>query len=75
MITQEPFRFLFLIAFLNLVCFAIEIGSILAIEERDYKFVTLSNQRVRNKMVCQCVVKCLSNLFLFHQIMDVKLLA
>lgn len=75
MITREPFRFLFLIAFLNLVCFAIEIGSILVIEEQGYKFVTLSNQRVRNKMVFQCVAKKLSNLFLCRQIMDVKLLA
>lgn len=75
MITQEPFRFLFLIAFLNLVCFAIEIGSIIVIEGQGYKFVTLSNQRVRNKMVYQCVAKKLSNLFLYRQIRDVKLLA
>ena len=72
MITLESFRYLFIIAFLNLICFVIEIDSITVIEEQVYKFVTLSNQRVRNKMAYQCVFKRLDNLFLCRQIMDVK---
>ena len=63
MITLVPFHYLSLIAFLNLIFFAIRIGSITVIEERVYKFVTLSNRRVRNKMACQHVVKRLDNLF------------
>lgn len=63
MITLQSFRYLFLIAFSNLIFFVIMIGSITVIEERVYKFVTLSNRRVRNKMACQCVVKRLDNLF------------
>lgn len=63
MITLQSFRYLFLIAFSNLIFFVIMIGSITVIEERVYKFVTLSNRRVRNKMACQHVVKRLDNLF------------
>ena len=63
MITLQSFRYLFLITFSNLIFFVIMIGSITVIEERVYKFVTLSNRRVRNKMACQHVVKRLDNLF------------
>lgn len=62
LIILEPFRFLFLIAFLKLIYYFIEIDRILVPEEQVCKFVTLKGQRVQNKMAYQYVAMRLNNL-------------